>query len=127
MDEYQRLDELLITSGNANLPIKERQEAFTEFYRGIKGFVRSRLIKQVNNYDDREVLAQDIYTRLWSKASQYRPQENLFPYIDKIIRNIIINYQKRHGRRWKSLNLEGIPNWENRIDSNGKFHKEYEV
>ena len=67
MDEYQRLDELLITSGNANLPIKERQEAFAEFYRGIKGFVRSRLTKQVNNYDDREVLSQDIYTRLLSQ------------------------------------------------------------
>ena len=120
MSKYADLDKLLITSGNSSIPLEERQEAFALFYSKTEGFVRSRMVKKISDYHQREDLLQDTYERLWSKAHQYRPQKNLFPYIDRIIKNIIINYQKRHGRRWNMRNLESILEWENRLDENGR-------
>ena len=124
MSKYADLDKLLITSGDSSIPLEERQEAFALFYSKTEGFVRSRMVKKIRDCHQREDLLQDTYERLWSKAHQYQPRQSLFPYIDRIIRNIIINYQKRHGRRWDMRNLESILEWENRLDENGEFYKD---
>ena len=124
MSKYADLDELLITSGNSSIPLEERQEAFALFYSKTEGFVRSRMVKKISDYHQREDLLQDTYERLWSKAHQYRPQKNLFPYLERVIQNIIINHGKRHGRRWNMQNLESILEWENRLDENGNFYED---
>jgi len=122
VDKYSLLDELLVTSGNIELPLEERQEAFSQFHSKIEGFVRSRFRRQFRDFHQVEDLVQDFYERLWSKAHQYRAQKQLFPYLERVIQNIIINHGKRHGRRWDIRNLESILEWENRLDEKGKFH-----
>jgi len=44
--------------------------------------------------------------------------------MNRIIKNIIINHVKRHGRRWDMRNLESILEWENRLDEDGEFYKD---
>lgn len=104
-----------------------RKEAFTLFHSRTERFVRSRVGKQIRDYHEIEDLVQDIYTRLWRKAHQYKPQQKLFPYLDRIIKNIIINHKERHGKRWDIPNLEGIIDWEERIDSYGRFYRNDEA
>tara|TARA_Y100000294_G_C8434044_1_gene288001 strand:- start:288 stop:671 length:384 start_codon:yes stop_codon:yes gene_type:complete len=121
VSKYSSLDKLLITSGNTSIPPEERKDAFTQFHSKTERFVRRRFEMRIRDFHQVEDLVQDFYERLWSKAHQYRPQKNLFPYINRIIKNIIINHQARHGRRWDMRNLESILEWENRLNEKGEI------
>lgn len=121
MDSYSNLDELLVASGNKNLPIEERHEAFAQLCKATKRFVWARVSEQIKDFHQIEDLVQDVYERLWSKAHQFTAQKKLFPYLRVVIRNILINHGKRHGRRWNMRNLESIPDWSNRLNEKGKL------
>ena len=123
MNKYALLDELLITSGNIELPLEKRQEAFSQLYKATKGFVWKEVKKRISDFHQAENLVQETYMRLWDKADQYRAQKQLFPYLTRIIENIMINHRQRHGRRWEMRNLESILEWENRLDENGDFYE----
>lgn len=124
MSQYLKLDKLLMTSGNSSVSMEDRKEAFTLFHSRTERFVRSRVGKQIRDHHQIEDLVQDTYTRLWRKAYQYKPQQKLFPYLDRIIKNIVINHKERHGKRWEMSSLESIVDWEERLDRDGNFYKD---
>ena len=121
MDKYSLLDELLVTSGNIELPLEERQEAFSQFHSKTEGFVRSRFRRQFRDFHQAENLVQETYMRLWEKAGLYKGNGKLFPYLRRVIRNLSIDYIRWHGRRWDMRNLESILEWENRLNEKGEI------
>ena len=121
MSKYSLLDELLVTSGNIELPLEERQEAFSQFYEETEGFVQKEVKMRISDFHQAENLVQETYMRLWEKAGLYKGNGKLFPYLRRVIRNLSIDYIRWHGRRWDMRNLESILEWENRLNEKGEI------
>ena len=121
MSKYSLLDELLVTSGNIELPLEERQEAFSQFYEETEGFVKKEVKMRISDFHQAENLVQETYMRLWEKAGLYKGNGKLFPYLRRVIRNLSIDYIRWHGRRWDMRNLESILDWENRLNEKGEI------
>jgi DNA-directed RNA polymerase specialized sigma24 family protein len=124
MSKYSTLDNLLIASGDKSLSPTETQDAYTQFYNKVKEFVLSKVRDKIKDFHLTEDLSQDLHERLLRKAHQYKAQESLFPYLELIIKNMIINHWKRHGRRWDMPSLETFENWEEEVNQDGKFHRD---
>ncbi len=124
MTDYSDLDDLLIASGDKSLSPTEMEDAYTQFYDKVQEFVLSKVRDKIKDFHLTEDLSQDLHERLWRKAHQYKAQESLFPYLEKIIENIILNYRKRHGRRWDMPSLETFKNWEEELNQDKKFHRD---
>ena len=124
MSKYSTLDNLLIASGDKSLSLIEMQDALTEFHSKTDGFVRSRVWERIDDFHLAEDLSQDLYERLWRKSHQYKATQSLIPYVKMIIKNIILNYLERHGKRWDMVSLETFENWEEEVNEDGKFHRD---
>jgi RNA polymerase sigma factor (sigma-70 family) len=122
--KYATLDKLLTTSGDNSLPLTERQDAYAQFSKKIHKFVMSRVKLEIDDHHEAENLVQDILCRVWDKSYQYSPQKKLIPYLKKIIKNMIINYWNRHGKKWDIVSLETFENWEEEVNQDKKFHRD---
>jgi len=77
-------------------------DAFGEIVDRYKDSLVNYLTHLVRSRDRAEEVAQDAFVRLYRKASQYKQQERLGPYLFRIATNLVVTEIRRE-RRWSLL------------------------
>jgi RNA polymerase sigma-70 factor (ECF subfamily) len=108
---YQQLDDESLIRQIA----KSQTEAFSELYDRYSSFVFGLAVNAVSDQGLAEEITQDVFLRIWNKASTYQPGHGkISSWIAGITRNRAIDvfrYQ-RNRSEGKSLYLEDIPTFD---------------
>lgn len=78
------------------------EDAFAAIVDRFKNPLVNYLTHMVRSRERAEEVAQDAFVRLYRKASQYREQERLGPYLYRIATNLVVSEIRRE-RRWTLL------------------------
>lgn len=79
------------------------QQAFRAIVEVNQGFVYAVAFRFVNDSQDAEDIAQEVFVRLWKNLHTYKPEVKLTTWLYKIVTNRCLDFLKsKHGSRRKN-------------------------
>jgi RNA polymerase sigma-70 factor (ECF subfamily) len=99
------------------LIVRSKPEALSELYDRYSRLVFSIAYSLVGDYATTEEITQDVFVRVWQRASQYRPdQGKVSTWLISIARHRAIDMLRRQGARpedhtvsWAESTIDGMP------------------
>ena len=111
--DYSTLDDVALIG----LIVSSRSEALSELYDRYSRLVFSIAYSLVGDYSTTEEITQDVFVRVWERASQYRPdQGKVSTWLISIARHRSIDMLRRRGARpedhsvsWAESTIDSTP------------------
>lgn len=96
------------------------QCAFAELLNRYKNLVYSVVLRMVNNTEEANDLAQEIFVKLYRNLDKYQPEYKFSTWLIRISTNHVIDYRRK--RKQETISIEEIPY---ELISNNTPEKEY--
>ena len=83
------------------------QNAFAQLVNRYKNLVYSVVLRMVNNTEEANDLAQEIFIKLYKNLDKYQPEYKFSTWLIRISTNHIIDYRRK--RKQETVSIEEIP------------------
>lgn len=83
------------------------QNAFAQLVNRYKNLVYSVVLRMVNNTEEANDLAQEIFIKLYKNLDKYQPEYKFSTWLIRISTNHIIDYRRK--RKKETVSIEEIP------------------
>lgn len=94
------------------------REAFAELFTHYSSGLGNYLVSLVNNIEDRDELAQEIFLKVWLRLHQLRQPSSFKPWLYRIATNVVSDFRRR-----KRLSCDTLED-KNEIEDVEKFEEQ---
>ena len=103
INDYKNLSDYEIIK----LCINGDKEIFSELVNRYKNLVYSVVLRMVNNTEEANDLAQEIFIKLYRNLDKYQPEYKFSTWLIRISTNHVIDYRRK--RKQEIISMEEIP------------------
>lgn len=82
------------------------ETAFEQLVRKYKNAVFNTIYRYIGYYDDVEDVAQEVFIKVWRKASSFKGKSKFSTWLYRIVVNECLGYRRKHRRT--SVSLDGL-------------------
>lgn len=86
--------------------LKKDDEAFAELMARYKSLAYSIVIRMVNNKDDADDLAQEIFVKVYINLDKYHPDFKFSTWLMRIATNHVIDFRRK--KKYDTTSIEGM-------------------